>query len=740
MLKAVIRRHLYSVFVTTVLTVTAGIHLADPFFLQALRLLTFDQYARMRPAESDPAVPVRIVDIDDASLARIGQWPWPRSVMANLLNTLNVQGAAVVAFDVMFAESDRNAVAELAKTLPPDRALVLAKLTGDLVSNDQLFAAAIAHAPTVLAVTLTDAVETAAANPAKAGFAVAGDDPKPYVRGFGGYVGNLPPLMQAAGGVGSINWVPDRDGVVRRVPLLYRLNDNWVPSLAAEALRLAQGASSYVIKAANASGETAFGQKGGINHIRIGAYEIPTDADGGLWVNYRHSNRERYLPVWKVLEGQIDRSEIEGKIILVGTSAAGLGDMRATPLDASIPGVEIHAQIMEHVLLGRSLTRPDYAPALELFVLLALGVALAAVFPRVSAASAAWIGVGVVLALLAGGAVLYAQAGLLFDPLYPSVSIFVLAAGSSFYLYRRTEMQRSEIRNAFGQYVSPAVVNQLIAQPEKLTLGGEMRELTLLFCDVRNFTGISEGLTAVELTAFINSLLTPLSDIVIARNGTIDKYMGDAMMAFWNAPLDDPLHARHACEAAVEIVREIAALNASWRAEAEAKGRRHTEVKLGIGVNTGQCCVGNLGSSLRFDYSAIGDDVNIASRFEGLTKYYGLTMLTGETTLAGLGDFPCLEIDLVRVKGREKPSRLYSPMAILGVDPSQAAALSAAQSRFLACYRAGDWAAAQSALAACREFKIEALRRLYDLYQARLQDLRRSPPANWDGVYTAQEK
>jgi adenylate cyclase len=508
-----------------------------------------------------------------------------------------------------------------------------------------------------------------------------------------------------------------------------------VPSLAAEALRVAQGASTYVIKASNASGETAFGRPSGVNHLRIGALEIPTDADGGLWLHFRHIDTASFLPAWRVLAGEIPREQIAGRIMLIGTSAAGLVDLRATPLEQAVPGVSIHQQIIEHILAGHYLTRPDYAPALELVVILVLGTFLAVLFPLIPAQAAALVGLIVIAGLNGGAWYAFAQKGFLFDALYPSLCLFLLASFASFYLYRRTEVQRQEVRRAFGQYVSPAVVRELIAHPEKLSLGGEVRQLTLMFCDVRNFTKISEGLSAAALTSFINELLTPLSDIVMASGGTIDKYMGDAIMAFWNAPLEDGQHARHALEAASNIVAAMDKLNAGW-----AK-RGLPPVMVGIGLNTGECCVGNLGSSQRFDYSVIGDEVNIASRFEGLTKLYGLSLVTGEQTVAGARDMPFLELDLVRVKGRAQPSRIFTLLSTLGLDAKSDVALKAAQAQMLDSYRKREWESADAAIAKARALGGPALSAYYDLFNARIATYKLSPPPpDWNGIFNATEK
>ena len=503
--------------------------------------------------------------------------------------------------------------------------------------------------------------------------------------------------------------------MVRRISIVYGLGDQFVPTLFAEALRVAQGASTYILKSSNASGEEAFGRQTGLNNVKWGAIETPTDPDGAIWLQFRQSNPSAFIPAWKVLAGENDPNEVAGVIILVGTSAPGLNDLRATPLDAALPGVEIHAQAIEHVLSGRSLARPDYAVAIELLAVILIGAALGAVLPRLGAGAAALLGFTLIVAIFVGGWVAYTRLHLLLDPSYPALAIGLLVALATLYVYRRVEQQRGQVRLAFSHYVSPAVVDELIAHPERLELGGEVRELTILFCDVRNFTSISEQLTAHELTQFINNLLTPLTDIILKRRGTIDKYMGDAIMAFWNAPLDDPDHAGNACAAAAEIAARMHDLNVVWKREAEEKGRKYVHVAVGVGINTGDCCVGNLGSSQRFDYSAIGDDVNVASRLEGLSKQYGVTIVIGESTAAQVKD-PLLELDLIKVKGRTAPSRLYTMTAALGGSEETLARLLPLHAEMLAAYRDRAWERAETLIAECRALGIrdahQALRRL----------------------------
>ncbi|MCC6949523.1 MAG: adenylate/guanylate cyclase domain-containing protein [Bradyrhizobiaceae bacterium] len=730
---------MFIVLVGGIIAAAVAIRMADPFIIQALRLIAFDTYQRLTPQHYDPDSPVRVVDIDEVSLAKLGQWPWPRTVMRDLVNRLGGLGAAAIAFDIQFAEADRTSLEQIARRLPQEEAGRLADMIIGNLTNDEFFAAALRTTPSVLAMALSPNGEFAFKP--KAGFAIAGDDPRPFIPNFRGSAGNLPMLEQAASGVGSINWIPDRDQVLRRVALIYRVGDTFVPTLFMEALRVAQGASTYVLKASNASGEGAFGQHSGLNHIRVGDLEIPTDADGAIWLKFRPTAPKAFISAADVLAGAVSQDEIEGRIILIGSSAPGLLDLRATPLDAVVPGVEIIAQSIEHVVAGRFLTRPDYALALEQAVIIAFGILIALVLAKVSARAAGLMGFFAISSLLVGGWLSFDYLGLLLDPLYPALALLLLTAIATFYVYRQVEVQRGEVRRAFSRYVSPDVVNELIVNPDKLELGGEIRELTLLFCDVRNFTSISERLSATELTRFINELLTPLSDVILRHRGTIDKYMGDAIMAFWNAPLALPEHAAAACRSAIDMAARMRELNERWRKEAEAAGRPFQEVRIGIGINTGACCVGNLGSVQRFDYSAIGDEVNVASRFEGLAKVYGLTAIVGERTVRAAPEFPALELDLVRVKGRAAPAPIYTFSNLLGDNANRIARLQEAHTGFLRAYREGHWDEARRAIGECRSFEIAGLAYYYSVFEKRIAAYRVSPPPqDWGGVFTAEEK
>ena len=736
------RRLLYPLFVTGFLALFVAVGVSNPFSVQSIRLLAFDSLQKLAPRAYDIRQPVRVVDIDDTSLEKLGQWPWPRTVMGSLIKKIGNAGAASITTDIMYAEPDRTSLVRYTNGLDGDKAQQVAALIGGPLDNDTAFAEVIKQYPVVLGTVLIND-----GNPQKptqkSGFAVAGDNPKPFLHGFTGVLRNLPALEAAASGLGATNWIPDHDGIIRRVPLMFRAGQSYVPSLAAESLRVAQGAGSYVLKSSNASGETAFGASTGLNHIKIGQIEAPTDADGGIWPRFRHFDERSYIPAWKVMSGEMDKDALNGDIVLIGISAPGLKDVRSTPLDAAVPGVELHVQMLEQLLENVRLTRPDYAPPLELVFTIVVSIIIAVLLPRMAASYS----LGLVVAVLAGifGFTWYAftKQSLLIDPVNPALGVIVMFGACTAWTYRQTQNQRGEIRRAFGQYLSPDVVQQLIANPDKLALGGEEREMTIMFCDVRGFTGISETLDAQGLTRFINMLLTPLTGEILERRGTIDKYMGDAIMAFWNAPLPNEDHAKFAVEAGIAMANSMAHFNEIWKADCEAGGRVYKEVKIGVGLNTGIACVGNLGSDQRFDYSVIGDEVNIASRFEGLTKQYGVTMAIGERTAEMIADtgMSRLEIDLVRVKGRNKPSRLFTLAETLQVPDGRIPELLGHHEAFIEAYRSQRWDEAETHMHAAEAIGAPGLEKLYHIYADRIAEYRAEPPGNdWDGAYTATEK
>jgi adenylate cyclase len=710
--------------------------------LAALRNLVFDTYQRIAPREWDPESPVRIVDVDEESLQRLGQWPWPRNQIAELVTKLTEAGAAVVAFDVVFSERDRTSGTELVQRLPniPSRDQVVREIS--LVDdNDAIFARTIVGKPVVLGA-IGVASRATTLFPAKQGWVTAGDDPKPFVPSFPSVVTPIADFWGVASGVGLLNWLPDRDQIIRRVPLLARVGETLAPSLALEALRVAQNASTIVVRASNASGETAFGAQSGVNTVRVGAFAIETDARGAVHVRFSHHEPRRFVPAWRVLAGEVPRDEIEGRVIFVGTSAAGLLDQRATPLDASAPGVEVHAQIVEHVLAQGRLARPDWAGGAELAAALAICLLLAFALPRVSALVVGAVGLVAILAAFGGSWQLFAQRGLLIDPVFPSLGAASVYIAGVMNLYRAEQAQRARVRNAFERFVAPAVVERLAGDPARLVLGGEIRTLTLLFTDLRSFTTLSEGMTAQELTRFMNEYLTPMTDIVLDHGGTVDKYMGDAIMAFWNAPLDDPDHARNAARASLAMIAKLGQLNEGWQARAAAEGRAFPVTRNGIGLATGDCCVGNLGSIRRFDYSAIGDDVNVAARLEGATKHYGVDLLAADATRDLAPEFAWLEADRVRLKGKTQATRVHILLGDGEVAKSPAFAdLARAHGAMLEAYRARRFADCLEAAVALKARVPTRVAGLYAVYAGRSAAyLEAPPPPHWDGSFDLDEK
>ncbi|WP_045835714.1 CHASE2 domain-containing protein [Hyphomicrobium sp. 99] len=691
-----------------------ALRIADPEPVARLRLSVFDSYLRASPREANPAFPVRIVAIDESSLARIGQWPWPRSKLATLVSKLVSAGAASITFDMVFAEPDRLSPEELLRSLMDDagQATAVAEL-GRLSSNDARLAAAIENAPVILGV----AGNASASNkiePYPGAVSYAGDDPLLFVHAFAGGVENLPSLTKAARGIGAVNWLPSSDQVVRRIPLLVSIGGSLYPSLALEAFRVGTKQSTIFIKSSGGSGVDALGQKTGIESVRVGDTVLPSDGRGELWLKFAPSDPKRTISALSIIDGTVNADDIKSRHIIIGATATGLLDLRATPLEPAVPGVEIHAQALEQMLSGQHLVRPAYATGAEIAFLLVIGVLVAWLIERSGALRAAIAGLTSIAFIIALSWFAYSNGGLLFDPVYPSLSVALLYFGVSLTSYVKSEIARSEIRSAFSHYVAAPLIEELAKNRDKLKLGGETREVTLLFADVRGFSKISEGMRAEELIRFVNRLFTPLTDVILANRGTIDKFMGDAVMAFWNAPLLDSEHSANACRTALAMLDALVSLNASLKAESEAAGLPFSPVRMGIGLNTGECVVGNVGSPQRFDYSVLGDVVNVAARFEEATKTFGARIVAGERTAAEASQFAFLELGSVTPRGKGRAENVF---ALVG-DETYAASddflnVRRAHVAFLAARQSGDAVRTEEALAACMRIAPEDMLTFY---------------------------
>ncbi len=627
--------------------VSFKIFLSGP--LEEVSLKVFDVFQRLHPRVYNGEAPVAMADIDDASLEKIGQWPWPRTQVAGLVKKLKDAGAAAITFDIVFAEPDRTSPANFTAQWPqlPDMAKTALQ---SLPDPDKTFAETLTGAPVVTGFILSP--ENNGKTPQlKSGFAYSGDDPKDFLPSFRGAVVTLPDIEKNAAGNGSFNFLAEKDGIIRRVPMVFRLGEKIYPSLSLESLRVAQGASNFQVKSSGGSGESGFGEKTGIVQVKTGDLIIPTDAQGRAWLYDSGFRKERFIPVWKIMADDFDAKTVEGKIIYIGSSASGLKDLRSTPLNPAAAGTEIHVQLTEQALEQNFLSRPDWAEGAETLYLTATGLVLVLLLPL---AGALWCA-AFALFFMAGAFGFswhaFTNWRLLFDPIVPSIACLAIYLAASLLNFLRTENEKRHIRGAFSRYLAPEVVKQLEDKPGQLKLGGEMKDMTVLFADIRGFTTMSENYSAEELTHFMNRFLTPMTDIILKHGGTIDKYMCDCIMAFWNAPLDDPKHALHACEAAVAMQEHLQ----TWNKDSKQR------IELGIGINTGKCCVGNMGSDQRFDYSILGDEVNLASRLQGVSGQYDAPILIGENTFNALeGKFQAKEIGSIQVKGKTKAVKAFS--------------------------------------------------------------------------------
>lgn len=745
-----------SVIPFAILVGALAIKLAEPAPLQRLQFILFDTFNKLHPRQFDPNTPVRIIDLDEASLEKIGQWPWPRDVLAQLLINAFENGAAVVGFDVVFAEPDGKSLDVALATAPQEVKDALANDgIKDLPNNDVIFADIIKQVPVVLGFSFITLEENGKIPNLPVGIAYAGDDPKLFLPPFPGATPNLPVLENVASGVGSFSVIPELDGVIRRVPILFSYQNELYPSLAAETLRAAQGAGQSIrVKSSGASGEFSFGEQTGILKAKVGQGEVLTDSQGRILLYDTGFKRERYIPAHKFLDGTITQEEVAGKIFLVGTSAVGLQDIRATPLEGTVPGVEVHAQLMEQMISGVYLQRPDWSPAAEAAYLVVFGLIMIILTGRVGTLTQFLIGVLVVGGSFAGS--WFAFTGDLalwlgfgegqqfqFDPLFPSLTALAIFMIGSIIAYARSEAQKREVRGQFSRYLNPALVEQLASDPSKMVLGGEMREMTLMFCDIRGFTPISEQFDPPGLTKFINGFLTPMTDIIMANLGTIDKYMGDCIMAFWNAPLDVPDHAYQACKSALEMIARLKILNEQIKEDAARENRKFLPINIGIGLNSGDCCCGNMGSTQRFDYSVLGDNVNLASRLEGQSKGYHVTIVIGYNTMVKVPQVATLELDSIKVKGKTIPVQIYTLVGLEDVaQTDHFKMVRQKHEQMILDYRAQKWDEVEKAChelpALTKQYGIDGL---YELYIERLEEFRANPPGeDWDGVFTATSK
>jgi len=627
----------------------------DPPFIIAARNLVFDNYQRIKPRDYQP-VPVRILDIDEDSIKRFGQWPWDRRVLATMVKKLQEEGAAAIVFDIIFAEPDRTSPTNLLSEYAANPALW--EIIKTLPDNDLVFTEAIKRGRVVTSFVLNNDERNTARPNLKQSFLLVGDDPNDVLVSFKASVPSLSMFEGSASGNGAINFLPELDGVVRKVPLVFRVGDTLYPSIVTEALRVAQGKTNMALKSTGASSEKGNVGKTGVVAIRVGGITLNTNERGEMFIYHTDPIPERTIPIWQFMENPASvRDQIAGNIVLIGTSAAGLLDMRFSPLGGVRPGVEMHAQAIEQAITGDYLKRPQWAKGAELLYLLITGAItiLCAAFMRALPAGL----IGGVIATTAVGVSWFAfsREGILFDPISPSsmaLICYFAAAGSAYIL---TERKQRFLRQAFSSYVSPNLVEHLVGGHGSLQLGGERRNLTFIFTDLESFTSVVEKYPPDQVMPLLNHYLDDMVGIAFDHGGTLDKVVGDALHVMFSAPLEQEDHA----DRAIACALAMDAYSKEFQRQNMAAGLPFGSTR--IGINSGPVIVGNFGGNRMFDYTAHGNAINMAARLESLNKHIGTKVIAADETVSLCSSFYGRPVGNFTLKGSENPITVYQPLS-----------------------------------------------------------------------------
>lgn len=697
----------------------------------------------LMPRTIDPRIV--IVDIDEKSLKEQGRWPWGRNQLATLINkSFDDYQINTLGFDVVFAEKDessglKNLEFIQSHYLNDDAgfAAVVNKLK-PMLDYDQVFADSIKNRKVVLGYYFTMSAL------GKANDINIGALPAPsFVDGSfkgknigflqaAGYGANLPVLQQSAVTAGHFNPEPDEDGITRKIPMLLKYKNNFYESLSIAVARVALGAPK--IQAGYAQGLGVGQAYAGLEWLSIGHQQIPVDDQLAALVPYRGLQGSfPYVSATDVMNGRVPKEVLKNRIVLVGTTAAGLMDLRATPVQNAYAGVEVHANMIAGILDNNIKERPAYTIGAEFVLLLITGLLLAFWLPILSPVKATLLAVLVTIAVIAINLATW-QYGNLVLPLASTLLMialhYIVNMSYGFFVESRGKRQ---LAGLFGQYVPPELVDEMASNPESFSLEGESREMTVLFSDVRGFTTISEGLDPKQLTQLMNEFLTPMTHVIHENRGTIDKYMGDAIMAFWGAPLPDHQHAQHAMKAAMGMIASLKGLKTQFSA------KNWPEIKIGVGLNTGDMTVGNMGSEFRMAYTVMGDAVNLGSRLESLTKNYGVDIIVSEYTKNQVPEYLYRELDVVRVKGKAKPVTIFEPICELGQEDKALTDELKLYREALKLYRNQNWDLAEIQLINLQ--KQHPQRYLYGVYLKRITDIRQNPPEkDWDAVFTHEAK
>ncbi|MEA1051733.1 adenylate/guanylate cyclase domain-containing protein [Lamprobacter modestohalophilus] len=633
-----------------VLLVSVGAQLEEPQLFSALRNLVFDRYLLWRPRDYQP-LPVRIIDIDDASLKQIGQWPWPRTELARLLERLAKGGPAVIAMDIVLSGPDSSSPQHSLRAWNEDPDV--SRLLKRLPDHDAILAETISRAPVITAFMLTKEPDGGGEPALKAGFGFAGERPLTPFMDWSGSLRALDIFEAHAEGNGALNVTIDSDGRVRKTWLFVPGTESFYPGLAAEALRVAMRQSSYTIRTPKHDPDQNIKPQ---MLVRIGELTFPVEHDGAFRVHLSEPVPERYIPAWKVLEGQVPDALIRGHIVFVGSSAAILKDLYINALGKITPGVELHAQTVEQILQGITLTRPDWALSAEVMAQLLIALVVAAILAQLGAVWAALTGIIGVVGIFAASYRSFVDHGLLLDPLTPSLTLILVYLMITAYRHFQTERQRRWIENAFSSYVSPNLVRHLVRHPEQLKLGGEKRLCSFIFTDVAGFTSIVESTEPEELVAILNEYLEGMVSTVFAHDGTVDRIVGDAVAVIFSAPLEQADHAQRAVNCALALDRFAQAFVERKQREGRPFGLTR------IGVHSGAVIIGNFGGRSQLDYRAFGDPINTCARLESVNKHLGTRVCVSGATVANCLDFRGRPIGTLVLKGKTRGVPAFEPL------------------------------------------------------------------------------
>lgn len=717
-------------------------------FLRFMELKTLDLRMASRgltPSGGETIIAV----IDEKSLAELGRWPWPRTTIAKLVDQLKANGAKAIGFDIVFSEPDDNSslrtISELSSEMKKSgirdsNVAALLSKKKETADTDAILARSISRAKNVtlgyffhlsnkeVAHLSEKAILEDTENIKNSRYQIinsseANPDDSSLVRAYAPEA-NLKILSTAATNSGYFNMTPDSDGSMRWSPLVIKFRNNYYSSLALSVLHQYLNWPQLSLNLAGYGAES----------IRIGDINIPTDESGRLLVNYLGPAKTfPHYSISDIIKGRIPAEKIRNKIVLVGATAIGIYDLRVTPFSATYPGVEIHATVIDNILHRSFLTHSSLIRFIDLCSIIIFGFLMGMIIPRLRAVTGILFSLVILIIFVAINMYVFSGYNIWLNIIYPALTMIVIYLAITVYRYVTEEREKKKIRGAFQYYLTASVINEMLKDPSKLKLGGDKKNLSVLFSDIRGFTTISEKLTPEELVHLLNEYLTAMTDIVFKYDGTLDKYMGDAIMAIFGAPLDQPDHAKRACLTALDMMEKLRLLQKKWQEEGKPP------LNIGIGINSGDMVVGNMGSQMRFDYTVMGDMVNLGSRLEGTNKEYGSNIIFSEFTYDAVKDHVCCrELDSVRVKGKKLPVKIYE---LLGEKKEEAKWKNLIDSfeKGLALYRACKWDEAIAAFE--KTLTIRPDDETSRIYIERCKNLKENPPPMpWDGVFVMTKK